>query len=246
MNINILFPVYNEEKRLERGIRRTYEFINKYLIPDEKSGKTLEYQLTIVDNGSTDKTEEIARKLEAEIAPVKYLRITEKGVGAAFRAGVADNERDIVGYMDVDLSTDLRHLMSVIGIFEENPEVMVVNGSKQAKGARTIGRKWYRNITSKGLTMVMKARLDMKQADAICGFKFFRKDFVEELMEQSDATENGWFYIIELLIRAERSGNVVMELPVRYTEEAGGHVNVVAQTMDYLKNIEKLRKNLMK
>ncbi len=246
MNINILFPVYNEEKRLERGIRRTYEFINKYLISDEKSGKTLEYQLTIVDNGSTDKTEVIAKKLEEEIAPVKYLRITEKGVGAAFRAGVADNERDIVGYMDVDISTDLRHLMSVIGIFEENPEVMVVNGSKQAKGARTIGRKWYRNLTSKGLTMVMKARLGMKQADAICGFKFFRKDFVEELIEQADKTENGWFFIIELLIRAERSGKVVMELPVRYTEEGGGHVNVVAQTMDYLKNIEKLRKTLEK
>lgn len=244
MNINILFPVYNEEKRLERGIRSTYEFINKYLIPDKKSGRTLDYQLTIVDNGSTDKTKEIGQKLETELEPVKYMCITEKGVGAAFRAGVADNERDIVGYMDVDLSTDLRHLLSVISIFEENPEVMMINGSKQAKGAKTIGRKWYRNITSKGLTMVMKSRLDMKQADAICGFKFFRKEFADELISQSDATENGWFFIIEMLVRAERSGKVIVELPVRYVEEEGGHVNVVAQTINYLKNIEKLRRKL--
>lgn len=237
MDINILFPVYNEENRLERGIRNTYEFIQKYL-------KDINYQLTIVDNASVDRTREIAEQLEKEIDEVKYIHLDEKGVGTAFRAGVKDNTFDIVGYMDVDLSTDLKHLISVVSIFEEHPEVMMVNGSKQAKGARTIGRKWYRNVTSKGLTMVMKARLGMKQEDAICGFKFFRKNFVEELIKQSDSSENGWFFIIELLIRAERSGKRIVELPVRYTEEEGGHVDVVKQTLDYLKNIEKLRRTL--
>ncbi len=237
MNINILFPVYNEENRLERGIRTTYEFIQKYL-------KDIPYQMTIVDNASVDKTREIAQRLEEEIDVVKYIHLDEKGVGAAFRAGVQDNTFDIVGYMDVDLSTDLRHLISVISIFESEPEIMVVNGSKQAPGAKTIGRKWYRNLTSKGLTMVMKARLKMKQSDAICGFKFFRKECVEELIQQSDSSENGWFYIIELIIRAERNNIKIVELPVRYKEEEGGHVNVVKQTADYLKNIEKLRRTL--
>jgi len=237
MNINILFPVYNEENRLERGIRNTYEFMEKHL-------KDVNYQLTIVDNASADRTREIAERLVKEIEVVKYIHLDEKGVGTAFRAGVKENTFDIVGYMDVDLSTDLRHLIGVVSIFEEHTDVMMVNGSKQALGAKTIGRKWYRNITSKGLTMVMKARLKMKQADAICGFKFFRKDFVEGLILQSNCAENGWFFIIELLIRAERSGKIVVELPVRYTEEEGGHVNVVKQTMDYLKNIEKLRRTL--
>ena len=236
-SFNILFPVYNEEKRLERGICKTASFLTRYL-PEET------FHLTIVDNASTDRTEEVARKLAEELPEVDYIRIAEKGVGAAFRAGVAQNTSEIVGYMDVDLSTDIRHLLSVVSLFQEHPEIMMINGSKQAKGARTIGRKWYRNLTSKGLTLVMKTRLHMQQADAICGFKFFRKDFVEELIRQSDATENGWFFIIELLIRAERSGELVVELPVRYVEEEGGHVHVVRQTIDYLKNIEKLRRTL--
>ncbi|MBR5931610.1 MAG: glycosyltransferase [Lachnospiraceae bacterium] len=236
-SFNILFPVYNEENRLERGIRETASFLTHYL-PEET------FHLTIVDNASTDKTEEIAKKLAEEYPEVTYIRISEKGVGAAFRAGVAQNTSEIVGYMDVDLSTDIRHLLSVVSLFEDDPAIMMVNGSKQAKGARTIGRKWYRNLTSKGLTMVMKARLGMQQADAICGFKFFRKDFVEELIRQSDITENGWFFIIELLIRAERSGEEIVELPVRYVEEEGGHVHVVRQTLDYLSNIEKLRRRL--
>ena len=84
----------------------------------------------------------------------------------------------------------------------------------------------------------------MQASDAICGFKFFRKDFVEDLIAQSDCSENGWFFIIELLIRAERSEGKVAELPVVYTEAEGGHVDVLKQTADYLKNIRKLRKNL--
>ncbi len=236
-SINILFPVYNEENRLERGIRTTKTYIEKAL-------GDVDISLTIVDNASTDKTQEIAEKLSQEIPGVSYLRIQEKGVGAAFRAGVRENKAEIVGYMDVDLSTDLKALYVMKRVFEEHPEVMMVNASKQAKGSKTIGRAWYRNLTSKGLTLVMKAGLSMKASDAICGFKFFRKEFVEELIKESDTSENGWFFIIELLIRAERSEGKVVELPVIYTEEEGGHVDVVKQTADYLRNIKKLRRTL--
>ena len=241
MQINILFPVYNEEKRLERGITQTVAFLERFVVPNETD---FSYQLTIVDNASQDATEQIAKQLVSKYENVRYIRIAEKGVGAAFRAGIAANTAEITGYMDVDLSTDLRHLLQVIRLFEEDADLCMINGSKQAKGARTIGRKWYRNVTSKGLTLVMKSRLHMQSQDAICGFKFFRKEFVEDLIRQSDTTENGWFFIIELLIRAERSGKEIIELPVRYTEEEGGHVNVIKQTLDDLRNIEKLRRNI--
>lgn len=237
MKYNILFPVYNEENRLENGIVKTISFIEKYM-------KDFDYILTIVDNASTDKTSAIAKRLEKTYDKVNYISILQKGVGAAFRAGVKQNECEIIGYMDVDLSTDLRYLLSVQNIFEENENIMMVNASKQAKGARCIGRKWYRNITSKGLTLLMKAALNMKSSDAICGFKFFRKEFLSQLMIAANESENGWFYIIELLIRAERSGGKIVELPVVYTEVEGGHVNVIAQTINYGSNIYKLRRRL--
>ncbi len=237
MKYNILFPVYNEEDRLENGITKTIAFIEKHM-------KDFDYVLTIVDNASEDRTEEIAKGLAKKYERVNYIRIEEKGVGAAFRAGVAKNECEIIGYMDIDLSTDLRYLLSVRHIFEDNKDIMMINASKQAKGSRTIGRKWYRNVTSKGLTLLMKASLNMKSSDAICGFKFFRKDFLRTLMDEADASENGWFYIIELLIRAERSGCDIVELPVVYTEVEGGHVNVVNQTLNYMTNINKLRGRL--
>lgn len=236
-SINILFPVYNEENRLEQGIRKTIGFISKYM-PDD------DIRLSIVDNASADRTGQIAKKLEEEFSAVSYTRISQKGVGAAFRAGVARNTADIVGYMDIDLSTDLRTLIKMRNLFDKDAELMMVNASKQAKGAKTIGRAWYRQITSRGLTLALKAGLNMKASDAICGFKFFRKSFVEELIRESDDTENGWFFIIELLIRAERSGAMIAEIPVIYREADGGHVNVIGQSADYLKNIIRLRRRL--
>ena len=237
LSFNILFPVYNEENRLEEGITKTLQFLEEEM-PDE------DIRLTIVDNASFDRTEQIARRLEETYEKVSYLRIAEKGVGAAFRAGAAENEADIIGYMDVDLSTDLRTLRIMRKIFATRPYVMMVNASKQAKKSITIGRSPLRQLTSKGLTFVMKAALNMQASDAICGFKFFRREFLKSLMLQADETENGWFYIIELLIRAERSGARVEEVPVIYTEVEGGHVNVIRQSADYVKNISKLRRRL--
>ena len=236
-SINILLPVYNEEKRLERGVRTASSYIRSRL-PE------VDIRLTIVDNASVDRTQEIAEKLALELPNVSYIRIQEKGVGAAFRAGLKVNTADIIGYMDVDLSTDLRALYVMKRVFEDHPEVMMVNASKQAKGAETIGRPWYRQVTSKGLTIAMKLGLHMRASDAVCGFKFFRKAFVEKLVSESDRTENGWFFIIELLIRAERSGERIVELPVRYTEAEGGHVDIFKQSADYLKNIIRLRRKL--
>ncbi|MCF0142113.1 MAG: glycosyltransferase, partial [Parasporobacterium sp.] len=192
-----------------------------------------------------DATEEKALALQEKYPEVTYMRITEKGVGAAFRAGVAANTADIVGYMDIDLSSDIKHLLDMKNIFETRQGIVMVNASKQAKGAKTIGRPWIRNVTSGGLTLIMKMGLKMKASDAICGFKFFRKEYIDRLIASINSDEKGWFYIIELLIRTERrenyDGQLIYELPVIYTEVDGGHVDVVKQTMNYLKNIKKLR-----
>ena len=74
MELNILFPVYNETLRLEHGICKTVEFMDAWM-----KGR---YELTIVDNASTDDTPKIARQLCRKYRQVHYKRLKEKGVGA--------------------------------------------------------------------------------------------------------------------------------------------------------------------
>ncbi|MBF4694514.1 glycosyltransferase [Fusibacter ferrireducens] len=231
MTLNILFPVLNEENRLEQGILKTLDYL-KHL-------ETVTFKLTIVDNGSMDKTGEISARLCEMHSEVEYIRISERGVGAAFRAGVAENTCDYVGYMDVDLSTDIHHLEEVITLFKTHHSIDVINGSRLNKASHTIGRKWYRNLSSYGLTFLLKLFLQMKATDSICGFKFFKHQVAKELIALS-SDEKGWFFIIELLLRAERLSYQVVELPVRWEDDHNTTVHYFKLITNYLIQIKRL------
>jgi glycosyltransferase involved in cell wall biosynthesis len=205
--------------------------------------ESIPYILTIVDNASLDTTEQIAKQLCDEFPQLRYIRIEEKGVGIAFRKGINRNRSEIVGYMDVDLSTNMAHLSDMLRIFENQPKVDVVNASRMNRNSKIRGRKWYRLLTSYGLTLFMKLIVGMKATDAICGFKFFRKAAVDKLVTQSTNRENGWFYVIELLIHAEREMTVV-ELPITWTDDRNTTVAVKGTAINYLRGMFALRKKL--
>ena len=236
MKLNILFPVLNEHLRLERGIRRTAAYLQAHC--------AIPWQLTIVDNGSDDDTPEIGKRLAGEYGQVVYERLEERGVGIAFRHGVEKNDAEIVGYMDIDLSTDLRHLNRVIRLFETHPELDYINASRFSRKAKTTGRKWYRNITSAGLLVLLKTVLGLRATDAICGFTFLRREKAEQLVKVC-YPDNGWFYMIEFLLRAERSGMRIYDMPVRWREDYDTTVNIGKTIRNYLKNIVRLKKTFL-
>lgn len=231
MTLNILFPVLNEENRLEQGILKTLDYLKRL--------DTVTFKLTIVDNGSTDRTEAISAHLCEMYSEIEYIRISERGVGAAFRAGVAENTCDYVGYMDVDLSTDINHLEEVITLFKTQSDIDMINGSRLSKASQMVGRKWYRDLSSYGLTFLLKLFLQMKATDSICGFKFFKHQVAKELIVLS-SDEKGWFFIIELLLRAERLSYNVIELPVKWEDDHNTTVHYFKLITNYLIQIKRL------
>lgn len=232
MSINLLFPVLNERLRLEKGIERCLGYLRENV--------SNPYKLTIIDNGSDDETPEIARKLEAKYPEVEYVRIEERGVGIAFKTGIEANTSDIVGYMDIDLSTDLKYLKQTIHLFETIPEVQYVNGSRFHKQSDTKGRKWYRKITSKGLLIMLKLFFKMKASDALCGFTFLRKESALELVREC-SDDHGWFYTVEFLLRAERKNMKIIDLPVEWTEDYDTTVKVWKTIKNYIKQMYRLK-----
>ena len=233
LSINLLFPVLNERLRLERGIENCMAYLKKNI--------TIPYQLTILDNGSEDETPEIGKRLEEKYPEVTYVRVGEPGVGVAFRKGIELNTCDIVGYMDIDLSTDLKYLGKTIKMFQKYPQLQYVNGSRFSKNSDTKGRKWYRKITSMGLVILLKTIFHMKATDAVCGFTWLRKEAAEELVKES-SNDNGWFYTIEFLLRAERKGMKIYDMPVEWQEDYNTTVKIWKTIKNYLVRIYKLKK----
>jgi glycosyltransferase involved in cell wall biosynthesis len=233
MDINILFPVLNEHLRLEKGIDKCVDYMRKNI--------DIPYKLSIIDNGSDDDTPEIGRRLEEKYEEVEYVRIEERGVGIAFKTGVLRTAADIVGYMDIDLSTDLSYLKDTIELFKKDKNLQYVNGSRFSKDSKTHGRKWYRKITSAGLIIILKTMLGMKATDALCGFTFLRSDVAKELVKQC-SDDKGWFYTVELLLRAERQGIVIYDMPIEWVEDYDTTVNIPKTIKNYLIQIHRLRK----
>lgn len=231
MYLTILFPVLNERLRLESGVERTVAYLEGIGFED--------YEIIIVDNGSQDETPQIAQELCGKHETVRYERIGVRGVGAAFRRGVALSQGEIVGYMDIDLSADIRHLGEVIEIFRTDSQVAYINGSRFARESHTRGRKWYRKVTSRGLLILLKLFLGMKSTDAICGFTFLRKSTALSLVEGC-SQDNGWFYMIEFLLRAEKRGVHILDYPVEWQEDYNTTVKVFRTVCDYLVQIARL------
>lgn len=234
-SINLLFPVLNERLRLQKGIETTIAYVREHV--------TIPCKLTILDNGSEDETPEIGKKLEETYPEVTYVRVGERGVGVAFRKGIELNDSDIVGYMDIDLSTDLKYLGKTIEMFRQDPELQYVNGTRFSKDSDTKGRKWYRKITSMGLVFLLKTIFHMKATDALCGFTFLRKEEAERLVTES-SQDNGWFYTVEFLLRAERDGMKICDMPVEWQEDYNTTVKVFKTIKNYIIQIHRLRKAL--
>lgn len=233
MTIDILFPVLNEHLRLERGIERFMDFA--------KENIKVPYNVVIIDNGSDDDTPEIGRLLDDKYECVKYVRLDERGVGIAFKYGIELTDSDIVGYMDIDLSTDLNSLVEAIDLFEKNNEIEYINGTRFHKKSNTIGRKWYRKFISKVLLIILKFGLNMRATDALCGFTFLRSEIAKKLIKEC-SDDRGWFYTVEFLLRAERMGVGIYDMPVTWRDDYDTTVNIRKTTANYLKRIVALRK----
>lgn len=235
MTYNIILPVLNEELRLENGILGIENFIEQH----HKDN----YHLTIIDNGSTDSTWDLCCKFKNQYSNIDIYRIETRGVGAAIRAGVKHNQSDIVGYMDIDLSTELNALSKMEHAFEADDSLKIVNASRYNSDSILKGRTKLRNSISYTLVALLKLVFKMKASDAICGFKFFRKSAIEELLSES-SQEPGWFLMIEVLLRAERKNMHILELPVVWIYEKHTKVHIFKVTVNYIRQIIRLKKEL--
>lgn len=233
MTINIVLPVLNEERELRVGVEKTIHFLDITDIKDK-------YLITIVDNGSTDNTENIAVALCAEYECIDYLKIEHRGVGLAFREAIKRNKENIIGYMDIDLATDIRHLKQVYSFFtKKNADIVV--GSRLLPESKVYDRTLLREFTSRTLNIILKVFLNVRFSDAMCGFKFYKKEIADYLIKIS-SDNKGWFFCAEMMVRAEWNNISIKEIPVIWHDDPDSKVKIRKLSLDYMSEILKLWK----
>ena len=236
MTFDITIPVLNEEASLDQQVRILYAFLQKNW-PNEAGSR---WKIIIADNGSTDQTPEIADHLSRELPGVHLVKVPEKGVGLALKTSWGQSSADIVGYMDLDLATDLAHFPAAID-FIEKEGFDIVYGSRLHPKSEVIGRTLKREITSRVFNFLLKIYLGVRFSDGMCGFKWLRRDRVAMLRE-GGAVSNGWFFSTELLTIAEWNSLKIKELPVKWTDDTtGSKVNIPRLAKQYLRAMQVLK-----
>ena len=229
--IEIVLPVYNEERVLEASVRRLRGYLDTSI--------PFAAVITIADNAdnaSIDGTWALASRLAVGIPGVRAIRLDQKGRGRALRAVWSSSPADVVAYMDIDLSTDLDALLPLVApLISGHSDVAI--GTRLAPGSRVV-RRPKRELISRTYNLMVRATLHNRFSDAQCGFKALRRDAAFRLLPLVE--DNEWFFDTELLLLAERNGLRIHEVPVDWTDDADSRVHIATTALNDVRGIVRL------
>lgn len=235
--VTLAIPCLNEETVLERTVRMTLEFMR---------GQLADFAVTvvIVDNGSDDRTEQIGRRLAAEFSDsVRYLRLDQRGKGLAIRSAWRDFPAEIYAFMDADLATDLAALPRLLATCRDRGGLTI--GSRHLPES-DVERSALRRFVSFGYRLMLRLLLKTEVRDLPCGFKAIDAATAKAILP--NVQDRAWFFDTELVIRTERAGRPVSEIPVRWREASQdgrqSKVPLFQVATDYLKRAWRLRREL--
>lgn len=207
MHCTLIIPVYNEAL----VVGKTLETLSRAFDIGFLS-KGHEWSILVVDNGSSDGTADLVRKMAHP--RVRVLELTEKGKGRAVRAGLAAAAEGIVGYTDVDLAVSPENIIDAFHTVMTG-ETDVVIGSRFHPDTVMPGREWWRTLNSRIFNLFARTIIGVKRSDTQCPLKVMDQRGKAVLMATSDMT---WFFDLEFLALVQRLALRVTEVPVFWNE----------------------------
>ena len=228
LEVEIVIPVHNERLALEGSVRMLHGYLSATF--------PFSWQITIVDNASTDGTLQIARRLMYELPEVGAMHLPAKGRGRALRTAWSVSRARVLAYMDVDLSTDLNAVLPLVAPLISGHSDLAI-GTRLARGAR-VTRSRRRELISRCYNRLLRLALRAHFSDAQCGFKAIRAGAAAELLPLVE--DEAWFFDTELLVLAQRRGLRIHEVPVDWVEDGDSRVDIVPTAVADLRGIMRL------
>lgn len=206
--VTAIIPVFNDRPSLEIALGKSLEVL---------SAITPDFEILVAEDGSTDGSTEFVRQYEQREPHVRLLHSDERqGRGRALNRAIREARGSVVCYYDVDLATDMKHLPALISAIREGSDVST--GSRLLP-ASDIVRTEGREIASRGYNYLVRLFLGSSVYDHQCGFKAFNRERILPLLPL--IRSNHWFWDTEILVRAQRNGYRITELPVRWRAGKG-------------------------
>lgn len=208
--LSVILPAWNEAERLGA----TLEAVGAFLSAHAPGGEVL-----VVDDGSTDGTPDVARRLGARV----LVHPENRGKGAAVRTGMLAAEGDFRLFCDVDLSTPMEEALRLRAALERGGAVAL--GSRMISGATVTRARQRRRAALSVVFNQLIRELAPGVSDTQCGFKMFTAEAANLLFRRSRI--NRYAFDVEVLLIARRHGLRIEEVPIRWAEADSSRVRLV-------------------
>lgn len=225
-DVSIVIPVYNEEGILREAITELADRFGR------ETGMT--FEIVIAENGSRDRTCELAAHLASERPEVRWFSLGEPNYGKALRKGILEARGTWVICEEIDLC-DLDFHRRALAHLVHGDAAMVV-GSKAMKGASD-QRPMFRRVATKVINGMLRVALDFRGTDTH-GLKAFHRATLLPVVEACVIDRD--LFASELVIRAGRAELDVLEIPIRLSEKRPPAINLVKRVPNVLKGMVKL------
>lgn len=201
-SISVILPAYNEEKNIARAVELSARMLR---------GLTRDYEILVVNDGSSDRTPDIVRELALEESSLRCLsHAANMGYGAALKTGLRSASKELLFFTDSDLQFNIAELPELVRWIEDYDIVIGYRRRRRDHpGRRFLGWGW---------TTLIRLLFGLRVKDIDCAFKLFRKRVIDTISIDSI----GAFVNSEILLRAVKKGYTVKEIPVTHYPRVNG------------------------
>ena len=232
--LSIVISAYNEEKRLQKSLP---------LILDYVKNKDFKSEIIIVDDGSSDRTAEIAETFLADITHAVVRKQPSAGKGAGIRSGMKIAQGQWRLMCDADLSTPIHELDKFWNVLQDKPQTDIIIGSRALMNSELAVRQpFYREFMGRVFNVCVQMLVLPGIHDTQCGFKLFNAKAAETIFPMQKA--NDFSFDVELLLLARKYHFEIVEYPIRWVNDSASKVNPIFDSLKMFWALLRLRKQI--